>query len=303
MSGLALVCGLLAGTGLWLLLTSLRPARPDLAEAIARLRGPDPTSGTPAPAVGAAGPVGWAGRAGRPLARRIGADRVLSPGLRADLLVIGVDPEAHLAEMITSAGIGLALPAVLAGVLAAYGQALPPALPALVGVVLAVAGWVAPGPARAAEAAALRRGIRDAFGTFLSLVAIGLAGDAGLGQALRAAADRGQTLGHRLIRQALADAALTGSAPWDALERLGALYGVDDIVDTATTVRLAGQDGARVRASLTAKASTIRGRQRAEIEADTAAATERMTLPVVVLSVGYLLLIGYPAVSRVLSGF
>jgi Flp pilus assembly protein TadB len=247
--------------------------------------------------------VGWTGRVGRPLARRIGADRVLSPGLRADLLVIGVDQEVHLAEMLTAALIGLALPGVLAAVLAASGLSLPPALPVLAGIVLAVVGWVAPGPARRAEAAALRRGVRDAFATFLSLVAIGLAGQAGIEQALRAAAARGQTQGHRLIRQALTDATLAGLPPWDALEQLGAFYQVDDIVDTATTVRLAGQDGARIRASLTAKAGTIRGRQRAEIEADTAANTERMTLPVVVLSIGYLLLIGFPAVSRVLNGF
>jgi Flp pilus assembly protein TadB len=204
--------------------------------------------------------------------------------------------------MVTSALVGLLLPGLLAGVLAAGGLALSPVVPALGGVLLAAAGWVAPGPARRAESAHARRGIRDAFGDFLSLTAIGLAGHAGLEQALHTAAARGQSEGHRLIRQALTDAALAGTPPWDALDHLGAAYRIDDIVDTATTVRLAGQDGARVRASLTATAATIRARRRAEVEAATAAATERMSLPVVVLCLGYLVLIGYPAVSRVLTG-
>jgi len=303
MSMVAVVCGLLAGGGLWLIWTGLRPARPDLAEVIARLRGPDPADIDSPAGAGPPAAMKWTGRVGLPLARRIGPERVLTPGMRADLAVIGIPPEVHLAEMVTSAIVGLALPLVLAGLLAAYGLRVPLPLPALTGLVLAVAGWVAPGPARRAEAVARRRGIRDGFGTFLSLVAVSLAGHAGLEQALHHAAARGQSEGHRLIRQTLENATLTQTPAWDALERLGAQYGVDDIVDTATTVRLAGQDGARIRASLAAKAATIRGRQRAEVEADTASATERMTLPVVVLSLGYLLLIGYPAVSTVFSDF
>jgi hypothetical protein len=66
-------------------------------------------------------------------------------------------------------------------------------------------------------------------------------------------------------------------------------------------VSLAGSHGARIRASLAAKADTLRGHQVAETEAAAEAATERMTIPVAVLLLGFLLFIAYPAVSQITS--
>jgi hypothetical protein len=63
---------------------------------------------------------------------------------------------------------------------------------------------------------------------------------------------------------------------------------------------LAG-DGARVRDSLNAKAESMRGKDLAQIESEAQRRSETMVLPVAMMFAGFLLLIGYPALSG-LSG-
>ena len=80
-------------------------------------------------------------------------------------------------------------------------------------------------------------------------------------------------------------------------ERLG----VNELAELAASVSLAGSHGARIRASLAAKADTLRGHQIAETEASAEAATERMTVPVAVLLFGFLVFIAYPAIAQITS--
>jgi hypothetical protein len=58
-----------------------------------------------------------------------------------------------------------------------------------------------------------------------------------------------------------------------------------------------------VRDSLAVKASSLRDHALAEAEAEAQATTERMALPLVMLFLGFLILIGYPAVDIILTGF
>ena len=83
---------------------------------------------------------------------------------------------------------------------------------------------------------------------------------------------------------------------------LGSELGISELTELAASVTLAGTEGAKVRASLTAKAAALRTRQLTDAEATAQAATERMSLPVVLLFGGFLLLIGFPAVAHVLTG-
>ena len=59
---------------------------------------------------------------------------------------------------------------------------------------------------------------------------------------------------------------------------------------------LAG-DGARVRESLRAKAESMRDKDRNAQESEAEKKSESMVLPVVMVFAGFLLLIGYPAIS------
>ena len=72
---------------------------------------------------------------------------------------------------------------------------------------------------------------------------------------------------------------------------------IEELVELAASIRLAGEEGARIRSSLAAKAAALRGRQMAAIEADAHSASERMGFPTVGMFVGFLALLAYPAVA------
>lgn len=75
-----------------------------------------------------------------------------------------------------------------------------------------------------------------------------------------------------------------------------------ELEELANSLTLAGAEGARVRQSLMAKAESLRQRRMTEAEAEANESSERMVLPLVLLGLGFLLFLGYPAVSRVLGG-
>ncbi|KJE19436.1 hypothetical protein FF36_06288 [Frankia torreyi] len=297
---LTLACGAGVGAGLWLTWTALRPAKPDLAALLSAL---SPNPPTPAPTAAAAGQAdGWAARAGRPLAARLDPFRLLPQAIRRDLVVMDRDPTSHLAEKITSGLVGLALPPLLSGLLALAGIGLPLALPAVAAFAVAAGLFLGPDIAVRADAARRRRELRHAFSAFLDLTVIAMAGGAGLEQAVTDAAATGTGDAFTALRATVDHAALTRAPIWEPLTALGERYDIPDIVQTAGAMHLAGGEGARIRASLAAKADTIRLHDLSDADADAAAATERMSLPVVLLTGGFLIMIAYPAVSRVLSG-
>lgn len=297
---LTVACGAGVGGGLWLAWTALRPARPDLDAVFAAL---SPHGTIPASRAVPGGQVeGWAARAGRPLATRLDPPRLLPARLRRDLVVVDRDPTSHLAEKITAGLVGLALPPLLAMLLALAGVALPWALPAVGAFAVAVALYLGPDVAVRADAARRRRALRHAFAAFLDLTVIAMAGGSGLEQAVSDAAAAGTGEEFALLRGAIDHAALTRTPIWEPLAVLGETYTIADLVQTAGAMQLAGGEGARIRVSLAAKADSLRLHDLADADADAAAATERMSLPVVLLTSGFLLLIAYPAVSRVLTG-
>jgi Flp pilus assembly protein TadB len=134
-----------------------------------------------------------------------------------------------------------------------------------------------------------------AVAAFLDLVNVLLAGGAGVETAMLAAAGAGGGGSFERIRLALARARSSRTSYWDSLAELGDEMGVDALEEVAHSVQLAGEHGARVRQSLVAKAAALRARNLARIEHEAQRRTEHMGTPVVVLFVGFILLVGYPA--------
>ncbi len=296
----ALACGAGVGTGLLLTARGLLPTRPSLAQSLAALRQPPPAPPT-ASVVEDAGPTA---RLTRPLAdalhRRLPG--VVFPALRRDLAVLGRSPQRHLAEKITLALAGLLAVPAFTALLTLGGLNLPLALPVWAALLSATAGFFIPDLGVHRDATARRADFRRALGSFLDLVVIGLAGGGGVETALTDAASIGSGWAFDHLRRALAGARLTGTTPWASLSQLGLRLGITDLVELAASVGLAGAEGAKVRASLTAKAASLRTHELAAADGAAQATTERMSLPVVLLFAGFLLFIGYPAVQRVLTG-
>ncbi|HUC36258.1 MAG TPA: type II secretion system F family protein [Acidimicrobiales bacterium] len=215
----------------------------------------------------------------------------------------GTSLETLCSQAALGALVGLLLPVFCWGIVSYGGLHTSLVVPVWGGILLAVAGALLPVLALSTEARRRRREARRVIGTFLDLVVLCLAGGMGIEGALHAAAQVGtDEISGRLVR-ALVLARDSGQAPWEALARLGADLGVDELPELAAAVGLAGTQGARIRSTLTAKAASIRRHELADVEAQANAVTERLFLPGALLLIGFLLFIGYPAVARIASGF
>ena len=297
----ALVCGAGVGAGLWLIVRGLFPPRPSLAQTLAQLRRlPEPI-----PVLTPGSDGGIAARLGRPVAdalTRTGAGWLLPAAVRRDLAVLGRSPERHLAEQVTLALVGLLFAPAVAALLLLGGAHLPLVVPLWASLVFALAGFLLPDLGIRADANRRRRDFRHALSSFLDLVVVALAGGGGVETALADAASVGSGWAFAGLRRALDQARLARQTPWAALSRLGQELGVAELSELAASVALAGTEGAKVRASLAAKAASLRTHELADAETADQAATERMSLPVVLLFAGFLLFLGYPAVEKVLTG-
>lgn len=195
------------------------------------------------------------------------------------------------------AGLGASLFAGLASV----------GVSSLVGIVLplvgSVSGYFMPDLNLRREAARRRKSFRFAFSSFLDLVTVLLSGGAGIESAMLAASESGDGFAFEQIRQGLRRSQVARTSAWEELARLGRLFRIDEVIEVAGSVELAGRHGARIRETLVARATTLRQRQLSEIEADAAAATERMGMPMVLLFIGFITLVGYPAVAEMLRGW
>ncbi|GAA4899293.1 type II secretion system F family protein [Streptomonospora salina] len=285
------IAGAALGAGVWMLARARR--RPSLAELLnpSTPRQPAAAHGGPAARLGSKG-AAWLARLGLPRHR-----------LRADLALCDSSTEAYLAEKATAVAAAIAVPVVLAGLDTALGAGLAP--PTLLAVSAGCAGacWMAPDLAVRTQARRRRAELRTATSVLADLSVIALAGGAGVAGALTQAARPGRGWACEQIRTALHTSAVRQQPAWSALAHLADTTGVAELGELAASLQLAGADGARVRASIASKATALRTAERAAAEARTAARTERMTLPVTVLVLGFMVLIGYPALVHVVTGF
>lgn len=175
------------------------------------------------------------------------------------------------------------------------GVAPSPVLLLITAIGVPVSIWIR--ASRLAEALAAQRiGDMDlATAVFLDLVNVLLAGGAGVETAILAAASTGDGWAFSEIRLSIAKSQSARQSYWDGLRELGNSLGVNSLVEVANSVQLAGEHGARIRQSLSAKATSLRQKNMARIEYEAEQRTEKMGLPIVLLFLGFILLIGYPA--------
>jgi hypothetical protein len=293
----ALAVGGVAGLGVALLAAGLLPAGPpDLHAALARLDAP-PVAATDPTGAGRGGAVSWWERVGAWVVARTPAALAVPA---TDLRLLGADPARFAAIRAAFAAVGLAFPAGLWTLAGFAGLWAPVAAPAAVGIGLAVAGWLIPGAVLAGRAGQARAAFRVALSAYLDLVALERAGAGSPVEALEAAAEVGHGPAFTLVRTRLVLAARSGTSPYTALAELAEEVGVPELRDLADIAATAA-DGAAVYASLLAKARSLRNAIGAEEQATANAASERLVFPVVLIGTGFLLLVFYPALARLLA--
>lgn len=293
----ALLWGAGLGVGLWALAVFVFPPRPPLRGLVDRLHArPAP------PPILAADSDGWALRVGWPFVKPLAALGLPNRKLQGDLAVTGKSVEHHLAEKATLALAGLLMPILMQLLLVVADVGLSWEVPAVASLLLALGGFLFPDISVRQEAERRRSTFRHALSAYLNLIRVLLAGGGGVDGALSDAVGIGKGWAFQQLRRALVTAKLTRTTPWSTLGQLGAELDVRQLSELAASVSLAGTEGARVRASLAAKAAALRTRELTDAEGDAQAATERMSLPVVMLFIGFLVFIGFPALASVLAG-
>lgn len=298
----ALFAGAGVGLGIVLIVSGLVPSRTPLAVAAARLHGTRPAP----PLIGT---NNGSERAGAPpltrllhgIAPTLGLQRVVERSAAADLRITGDSLDAHVASRVLSAIVGFGLVPATATLMWAGGTGLPVAIPGIVAPLLGVGGYFVPTLTLRSRAEERRRSFRHALSSFLDLVSVSLAGGAGIETALHRSVETGRGWAFEELRHALRTSSLLGMTPWAGLDELGGELGVVELRELAASVALSGEDGARVRASISAKARAVRARSLTDTEADAEAATERMSLPIVVLMVGFMIFVVFPAIARILT--
>ena len=226
----------------------------------------------------------------------------LPGGVRADLSMVGRSLESHLAASIIGAAVGFVVPVVLSvllGVVFGSGFGL---APVWVGLVGALIGGLLPSSRVKGAAVSRRRDFRHVVSSFLDLVAMNLSGGRGVPEALQTAAGISDSWAMVRIRDSLQTARLQGVTPWAALGELGEELRVDELRDLAAALGLVAEDGAKVRDSLYARSESMRQRELADSEGRAEAQSQSMLVAQLLLCVGFLIFLVYPALARVMGG-
>ncbi|MEU3494561.1 hypothetical protein [Kitasatospora cineracea] len=288
----AVLAGGAAAGGVALLLAELRPAPPDLGQALDRLhRVPEPRRAEDRDVA-----LPWYDRVGERSGRL--------PGVRIphqELALIGRSPARFMAHKLLFAVLGFALPGYLTVMAAVIGDGLPLAVPLLVGPLLAALLWFVPDGIVSGEAKEARTEYLHGIAAYLELVALERAADCGPAEALRRAAAVGRGTVFRRIRDALERAATDRLPPWDGLDALALELGLTPLQDVADIMRISGVDGAAVYDTLRARAKSLRGELLSEELAKANTDSERMVAPGSALTLLMTVLIAFPAVYQMLN--
>jgi hypothetical protein len=276
--------GGLAGTGVVSIVAGLLPGTPALGGALRRLH-PELRPTTPA------GPV-------RRAWRRF-------PVPTGSLALLGYTTARYQATLLLAGFAGLALPLVAGVMAAASGRHLPgPVMAAGTGLSLAsAAGFalVAHYEVRF-RAGRIRREVRATVAVYLSLVAMERGAGHGTVESLERAAELGDGLVIRRIRQALVRARAHHRPPWDELTALGDDLGVPELGDVGRIMRGAGLSGAHVNRTLLERAESLRDQIRADALARAEATTGRLEIPGAVLLFILAAFVLYPMTQQVYTG-
>lgn len=290
------VIGGFVGFGLFVFVRALVPSRPGAAARVARidaLRARGQFGAQPAQSKSLREQLGW--RIADFYARRGWEQR----SVRADLRLLERHWQQFLVTKVGLAAAGFLVGPLLFGVTWLWGLHLTPLVPVWLALGFAGLFFILPDLEVRRDAAAKREDFRRVVAAYLDLVSMNLAGGRGLPEALMSAAEVSDGWALRRLRDCLTDARLAGVPQWTALGDLGTELGVKELTDLGAALNLVADDGAKVRASLSSRAETMRRREIAEMEGKAGARSQSMLVAQMLLSAGFLIFILYPATVRI----
>jgi Flp pilus assembly protein TadB len=291
-----LLAGAAVGGGITMLVAGLSRDRGDLGDVIARMDASRIDLLAPQQVEQ---PTDWRERLGGWALSRISDNLVRLP--RKELAILRESPALQLGKKIGVALYGLLAPALGTAVAIAGGAKFPFAIPGVISLVFAVAGWFLVDVNARQRAAEARTEFRIAIASYLDLVSLERAADAGPSEALKRAAQVGDGWVFERIRDALLRAELAGIAPWEGLRQLSEEIDVPELGHPADIIAIAGEEGASVYSTLQAQARSLRDVLLTDQQAHANTASEKMVVPVAALVIIMTCYIALPAMVRVIN--
>jgi hypothetical protein len=292
---LMILAGGLIGLGVTLLVVRMIPAEPDLADALERLAPTRPRATTLAP-------TATSGK------ERLGlwALRALPAGLwvrtpTRELALLRIPLARFYGEKLTFAVLGLIIPPMLTFFFSLIGLGFPFVLPAIASLAVAAVMFFLPNYNAIDDARKARLEFARALGAYIDLVALERNNGAGPRQAMEAAAAVGDSWVFRRLSEELTRSRWSGLPPWDALHTLSEELGLPELDDFADIMRLSGEEGASVYATLRARSAAMRTAMLNEEIAQANAVGERMTIPGSLLGVIFMALLVAPSLLRMFN--
>jgi len=288
--------GVVLGAGVALVVWRLLPARPDLGDVLGRLspdtdghsgRGPDVGDGSAADRIGRWGVRALPGSIwGKPLDQ--------------ELALLRIPLTRFYGEKLLFALLGTAAAPLLSLLLMLLGWRLPVLLPVGGTLLLAVGLFFLPDYNVRDDAKRARTEFARALGAYTDLVALERNSGSGPRQAMEVAAAVGDNWVFRRLREELAYSSWSGEQPWDALRRLSYELGVTELADLADIMRLSGEEGAQIYGQLRARSAAMRTAMLNDEVALSNAVGEKMSIPMSLLGVIFLVILVTPALLRVM---
>ena len=292
---LAVLAGGLIGLGLTLVVARLLPAEPDLSDAIERVSS---TRSRTTARLSAA-------RNGK---ERLGlwGLRVLPPGLwirtpTREIALLRISVAQFYGEKLTFAGLGLVIPPGLTLLFRTLGLGIPLQIPALASIALAAVMFFIPNYNVLDDARKAHVEFSRALGAYIDLVALERLNGIGVRQAMEAAAEVGDSWVFTRLSEELTRSRWSGLPPWDALHTLSEELGLSELDDFADIMRLSGEEGASVYATLRARSAAMRTAMLNDEIAQANAVGERMTIPGSLLGVIFMALLVAPSLLRMFT--
>ncbi len=236
------------------------------------------------------------------LADQVDRRGVDTSSLRADLAITGISLEQHLSKVLGLVVVALLGPPVILGSLSLLGLGLPLSVGIGAGIALAAAMVVVAQRELQVKAAEMRAEFRRTLSIYLDLVAMALDAGRGHAEALPAAANIGTGWTFAHLQDAIDGARFSGVSAWESLGALGRRLSLPELVDLDAALRLANEDGAKVKATLVARAGTLRAARIADAEAEANQATESMKFTLIAMVFAFLGYELYPSIVRLFAG-
>lgn len=294
---LSLLAGALVGLGLALLLVRSLPAQPDALATLERIN-PEQRNEQLVIASKDADVRDVVGS----WALRKTALPGLGPVPTKELALLQIPLHRFFGEKIMYGLIGLILPSILTTVLWIGGLSLPFAIPVLASLVLAAVMFFLPDYNVRDDAAAARKDFSRALASYIDLVALERNSGSGPRQAMEIAASVGDSWVFKRLADELARSRWSGQPPWDALRTLADELSLPELADLSDIMRLSGQEGAQVYATLRARSQSMRTAEMNDQLSEANAIGERMSIPMSMLGLIFMALLITPALLKVMLG-